>query len=247
MKFGIADYGMNVYEGGLFDIERRLLGLREIGYDGTERLEAVGEADAIHKAALYRKHGMDFATCRGPSVQAGIEWTAALGKGYVWVQVGGGNFDTFCRQAELQGEICRQWGLTAAIHNHMGSPVETQPQLEEFLKRCPHCGLLLDTAHLAAAGGDCLEIVRKYHARIAALHLKDWMVTNPDAGLDKWHQRGRFCELGAGNIGLDNAAVLKAMVERGYDGWVHVEQDTHLRDPLEDLAVSRQYLRKAGF
>jgi hypothetical protein len=247
MKFGVADYGMNVWDGGLYDIEQRLLDLRKIGYDGTERLEAVSPSDAIFKAGLYRKLGMDFATCRGPSVQTGIEWTAALGKDYVWVQVGGGNFDTFCRQANRQADLCKRWGLKPALHNHMGTAVETQQQLEEFLKRCGDCALLFDTAHLAATGGDCLAIVRKHADRIVALHLKDWIMTKPELGLDKWSQRGRFCELGAGNIGLDNAAVLKAMVENGFDGWVDVEQDTHLQDPLKDLAVSRKYLRDAGF
>lgn len=89
--------------------------------------------------------------------------------------------------------------------------------------------------------------MNKYANRIVAVHLKDWFVTNPEIGLDKWTQRGRFCELGAGNIGLDNAAVMKALAKAGYDGWIFVEQDTHLRDPLKDLAVSRQYLRNAGF
>jgi len=247
MKFGVADYGMNVYEGGLFDIEQRLEDLKKIGYDGTERLEAVSPSDAIQKAALYRRCGADFATCRGPSVQTGTEWTAALGKEYVWVQVGGGSFDAFCRQASTQAQLAKRWGIKVALHNHMGSAVETQQQLEEFLKRCADCWLLFDTAHLAATSGDCLAIAEKYADRIVALHLKDWIMTKPELGLDKWPQRGRFCELGAGNIGLDNAAVLKTVAKKGFDGWVHVEQDSHLQDPIKDLAVSRKYLRDAGF
>ena len=41
-------------------------------------------------------------------------------------------------------------------------------------------------------------------------------------------------------------AVMRALVDVGYDGWVFVEHDTHLQDPLKDLAISRQYLREAG-
>ena len=104
---------------------------------------------------------------------------------------------------------------------------------------------ILDTAHLAAVGGDPAMIVQQYADRLAAVHLKDWRLTNPDA--EQWWARGRFCELGAGNIGLDNLAVMRALADAGYDGWVHVEQDTHLQDPLHDLAHSRQYLRSAGF
>ena len=132
-------------------------------------------------------------------------------------------------------------------HDRLGTLVESQAELEELMARCPKAGLIFDTARLAAADGDCLAIVRQYAGRMAAVHLKDWLVTDPDVGLDRWPQRGRFCELGAGNIGLDNAAVMHALVEGGYDGWVFVEHDTHLQDPLEDLAISRQCLRDAGF
>lgn len=247
MKIGVADYGMNVWDGGLFDIEHRLEGLKNIGYQGTERLHAPSPSSAVQRAAIYRRLGMDFALCLGPDEQSTIQWTAALGKQYVWTSVSGRDFDTFCRQVNRQCEVCRRWNIRVGLHNHLGSFVESQAQLEDFLARCPDCDLILDTAHLAAADGDCMEIVKKYADRIVSLHLKDWLLTNPEVGLGHWPQRGRFCELGAGNIGLDNAAVLKALVDSGYDAWVLVEQDTHLQDPLKDLAVSRQYIRDAGF
>ena len=247
MRFGVADYGMNVWDGGAFDLEMRLRGLKEIGYEGLERLEAATEADAMQRAAIFYRLGMDFATVRGPNPAVSFQWTAAFGKGYVWTSVLGRGFDAFCRQVNMQVEACKRWGLKVGLHNHLGSPVESHDELEEFLVRCPGCGLILDTAHLAAADGDPLGIVEKYGQRLISVHLKDWLLTNPEIGLDQWPKRGRFCELGAGNIGLDNAAVMRAVVETGYNGWVFVEHDTHLQDPLKDLAISRQYLREAGF
>ena len=71
MKFGVADYGLNVWYGGLYDLESRLQNLRELGFEGIERLEANGSGDALSKAALCRRCGMDFATCRGPDLAAG--------------------------------------------------------------------------------------------------------------------------------------------------------------------------------
>lgn len=65
MKFGVADYGLNVWHGGLYDLESRLQNLRELGFEGIKRLEANGSGDALGKAALCRRCGMDFATCRG--------------------------------------------------------------------------------------------------------------------------------------------------------------------------------------
>jgi len=40
---------------------------------------------------------------------------------------------------------------------------------------------------------------------------------------------------------------MRTIAQAGYGGWAFVEQDTHLEDPLKDLARSRQYLRRAGF
>ncbi|NQT18498.1 MAG: sugar phosphate isomerase/epimerase [Planctomycetes bacterium] len=247
MKFGVADFGMNVWDGGCFDIEERLRLLKEIGYEGVERLTPVTAADAVNNAARFHRLGMDYATVLGPTVEVSIQWTAAFQKSYVWTSVSGKDFDTFCRQVNHQAEACERWGINVALHNHLGTLVESQQQLEDFLERCPDCGLILDTAHLAAADGDSVEIVRKYADRLTSIHLKDWLLTNPDIGLDQWYVRGRFCELGAGNIGLDNAAVMRELVNVGYDGWIFVEQDTHLQDPFKDLAISRQYLRDAGF
>jgi sugar phosphate isomerase/epimerase len=247
MKIGVADYGMNVWYGADYDPEQRWADLKAIGYDGVERLHAISADQAMWKAARMRKAGVDFATCLGPTPEVSMQWTAALGKSYMWTSVRARDFDGFCSQANVQAAACLRWGVRLGLHNHLGSPVESQAQVEEFLARCPECGLILDTAHLAAADGNPLEIAEKYASRMVAVHLKDWLLLKPEAGLDRWGERGRFCELGAGEIGAGNAEVMKALVKAGYDGWVFVEQDTHLQDPLKDLAISRQYLREAGF
>lgn len=248
MKLGVADYGINVYEGELYDLEERLRQLKAIGYEGVEHCPAVSPSNALHNAGRFRRMGMDFASCGGPNKQTAIEWTAALGKRYVWAYSPDKNFETFCRQVNIQVANCRYWGIGSGLHNHMGTLVQTQEQIEAFLKKCPDCGLILDTAHLAVAGGNSLDIARKYVDRLVAVHLKDYVITNPKiVGPDRWPERGHFCVLGKGNIGLDNAAVMKILKAGGYDGWVFVEQDVHLQDPLKDLAESREYLRKAGF
>jgi sugar phosphate isomerase/epimerase len=247
MKIGVADFGMNVWDGGCFDIQQRLLDIKAIGYDGTERLDAVTDSEAMYRSAMYRRLGMDFALCRGTTIQNTIEWTAALGKCYVWVTVTGKDFETYCRQAQAQAQASLRYGVRTVVHNHLGQTVESQKQVENFLAKCPDCGLLLDTAHLDGAGGNCMEIVEKYSDRIAAIHLKDWVMLDESKGLNEWSKRLRFCELGTGKLGDLNAKVLSTMVRKGFDGWVCVEHDHHQRDPLKDLAISREYIREAGF
>ncbi len=249
MKFGVADYGMNVWHGGLYSIEDRLESLKKIGYDGIERVEAISADDALNKAMLYHKMGMDFATCRGPNVQAGIEWTCALGKEYVWLTPGAigrdADMDVFLRRTREFTRVCGKFGIKAALHNHMDQRIENQQELERFMEECPDTYLLLDAGHLSAAGGDVVAMAKKYVSRIVAVHLKDVLIPDGrEAGgrAKSW----KFCELGAGNDGLDNAAVMNTLIAGGFDGWVMIEHDTHVREPLEDLKVSLDYLRKAG-
>lgn len=246
MKIGVADYGMQVWDGGFFDYEERWNQLKLIGYEGIERLTAFSCEEALNKAARMRKDGMAFTTVRGPSVELSIKWTAGLGKDYVWIQVTENqDFQSFYRQVNIMTEACRRSGIYAAIHNHMGTLVETQEQLENFLEACPFTKIVFDTGHLAAMGGDCVEIVQKYANRIQVIHVKDWFVEND--GASEWYRRGRFCGLGKGNIGIDTKVILDTAVQMNYNGWVYVEHDTHLQDPLIDLTESRDYLRKAGY
>ena len=247
VKIGVADYGMNVWDGGLLDTGQRLEALQAIGYEGLERLEASDSAQALHKAAMFRRLGMDFGTCRGPNPELTFEWTAAFGKDYVWLNSGERSQEALYRTANLMAEAAARWGLAAAVHNHLGSPVESQAQVEAFLEACPQCRLILDTAHLAGAGGDPMALLRKHAGRLHVLHLKDFVYKDKNTGLDKWWERLRFCELGAGEMGSLNAELLNEAVRAGFTGWVFVEHDTHLRDPLEDLAVSRDFVRRAGF
>ncbi|NLB54184.1 MAG: TIM barrel protein [Lentisphaerae bacterium] len=244
-KFGVADYGMNVWDGNLFDIEERLINLKEIGFNGTERLEAVSPSDAIFKATLYKKLGMDFTTCRGPKAQSGIEWTAALGKKYVWFDFAMSSrqvdFDVYCRRCNIMSKACARFGIKASVHNHMDQRVENQQELEDFLKAVPDAGIVFDTGHLSMAGGDPVEIIKKYHKRISVVHVKDVFLTGGTRadGVANY----RFCELGKGNNGFNNADALLALRDSGWRGWIHVEQDDHLREPLIDLKTSLDFIK----
>ncbi|MFW6212450.1 MAG: sugar phosphate isomerase/epimerase family protein [Spirochaetota bacterium] len=243
MRFGVADYGISVWDGGNFDFEARMAALKDIGFDGIERISAATEADLLQKAAAARRLGGGFATVRGPSDDLSIRWAAALGCDYVWISNKPTDFDrpTFFRQSRAFASACAKYGLKAGLHNHMGTCIETQPQLEEFLKECPECTIIFDTAHLAAMGGDPAHIIRSYPDRIQVMHMKDWIMKDPDH--EVWHQRGRFCELGAGNIGMDHEDIMKALSEAKFEGWVFIEQDKHEQDPLIDLEASLKLLQ----
>lgn len=244
MKYGIADYGMNVYEGGLFDLEERLANLKQLGYSGIERLEAADTCEAVNRAVTFHCAGMDFATCRGPRLEQNMEWSCAFGKDYIWLTPGDCGrdveMDTFIRRSRNFCRACAKYGISAALHNHLGSRIENQEELDFFLKEVPEAKLLLDIGHLAAADGDVCATAGRYFDRLAAIHFKDIFVKDESIGLERWWERLRFCELGGGNRPgmIDWQGTARLLKEKNYTKWVLVEHDTHLREPLEDLKIS---------
>ncbi len=249
IKYGVADYGLNVWDGGRYDIQLRLEELKNIGFDGTERLECNDAADAMYRAAVYKRLNMDFATCLS---SAGIEqsnsFTAALGKEYVWLTPGESlrtnvDMDSFIRRAKRFTQAAKCAGVKAALHNHLGLRIQDQDEIEQFMTEVPDAYLLLDIGHLHGAGGDILTIIEKYISRIAAIHFKDVFIKDASIGLEQWPERLRFCELGAGNCQLPWQQAAQLLKNLGYNRWVFIEHDTHLRNPLLDLKTSLDALK----
>lgn len=248
-KLGVADYGMDVWDGGLLNLEMRLETLKKIGLEGTEMLKAATEIQAIDNAFLYHRMGMEFLSCNvanNPGLN--MKMTSAFGKDYVWFNVGPCTRDvpmeTYIRRAKKFVEAAKRFNIKAALHNHLGCRIEQQDEVELFMEQIPEATLILDIAHLHAAGGDCIRTIQKYHDRISAVHFKDIFYKDLNVSLETWWERLRFCEVGGGNAGFDCEAVAKALVDKKYDKWILIEHDTHLNEPEVDLKVSADRLRE---
>ena len=242
MKIGIADYGMFVWYGAHFDYEERIAMAKELGYLGLERLYPTSAEDALRKAAWLKRNGMSFATCNGPTPELSIQWSAALGAEYVWAEVQGKTLDNYIRQISEQARIAAKYGVKVAVHNHLGSLVESQAEIERVMKECPDVYLLFDTGHLGVAGGDVKYIADTYYDRIVAYHLKGWTWSDTPTAAN-WWERGYFTGLKQGNLDIDNEYVFKNACRRGFGGWVMIEQDTHKRDPRLDLSDNMAVLK----
>ena len=243
IKYGVADWGLFVWYGGRYDYEETIESVGKLGFDGIERLYPKSAEDALTKAAYLIKRGMGFATCGANDPELDIKWTSALGGKYIWQNVFGGSFEANLRQLNEQARIAAKYGIKVAVHNHLGTPFETQEQVEEMLSVCPDVNLLFDVGHLAVAGGDVEYVGKKYFDRISAYHFKGWQTSDtPDA--EKWSARGHFCGLGQGDFFVNNEAVYKNALKMGFDGWMFIEHDTHKRDPLIDLKESFDILKK---
>src|SRR6185503_2860774 len=148
---------------------------------------------------------------------------------------------------------CRKLGLSAVFHHHAGTFVETPKEIARLCESTNPAllGLCLDTGHYTFGGGDPVEAVRSYGARIRHLHLKDVQLQvlecarADEIAFLEAVRRGVFCELGEGGVDLNT--VIKEMTTAGYSGWAIVEQDVDTRNadvkPFESAVRSREYLR----
>jgi inosose dehydratase len=143
-------------------------------------------------------------------------------------------------------------GHRVAFHHHTGTFVETPQELDSLLAvtNPDLMSICLDVGHWTVGGGDPVDALRRYGPRVTHLHLKDVdgdVLADLRAGrladFDEAIRARLFTELGAGVIDL--SAILAALVERDYDGWLMVEQDSCWGPPAESAAIGRRVLGQA--
>ncbi len=157
------------------------------------------------------------------------------------------------RMNEL-GKIARDSGLQLGYHPHFGTLGETRQGLGQVLEATDpsYVKLIADVAHLSLGGADPAEVIRTYRDRLLFLHFKDvrkdiakLAAANRDQVRSaKYH----FCEIGTGTV--DFAAILAAMRNTRFSGWVIVELDAYeppAGGPAEAARTNATALEKMGF
>ena len=150
--------------------------------------------------------------------------------------------------------VKRETGLRTVFHHHIGTWVETPEETAKFLSLTDPdvIGLCFDTGHYRFGGENPVEGLRRHADRIWHVHFKDH---DPRvAELSRRYEwdaiqsvaHGVFCELGKGDV--DFPAVVQALKDIGYGGWIVVEQDVlpGMGTPKESAQRNRDYLRSIG-
>ena len=145
-------------------------------------------------------------------------------------------------------------GLRIVFHHHGAGFVETPDEIDKLLSLTDPqtVGLCFDTGHYRLGGGDPLAGLKKHADRIWHVHFKDYdPAVAAQARANHWDyfesvRRGIFCELGKGAV--DFPGIIAGLNERGYAGWVVVEQDVlpGMGSPKASAQRNREYLRSIG-
>ena len=147
-------------------------------------------------------------------------------------------------------EYIHDQGLQLAYHHHLGTVVETGPQLDRFLNVTgENVGLTLDTGHAALGGMDAVSVVDQVPERIAHVHCKDVRrsvfkaVHNGSSSFLDGVLEGMFTVPGDGD--LDFQPLFEALSRMNYSGWVIVEaeQDPAIADPRAFAMIGLGTLR----
>lgn len=151
---------------------------------------------------------------------------------------------------ERAADLARERGYEPVFHHHTASYVESVPEIERFLEDTD-IPLLLDSGHLALAGGDPIVALADWHERIRAIHLKDIRMNVLAAVkaeradmLTAW-RRGVFCALGEGDVDL--LGFCAALRAAGYDGWIVVEQDRVLENDEAFMDACAEQIRNRAW
>lgn len=125
------------------------------------------------------------------------------------------------------GHIAADAGLRLALHPHAGSLVETEADIARVAEYAD-VDWCLDTGHIVLGGWSPSAFLRCHGDRVVHVHLKDLdldLARRLRAGeltLLEATRAGMIVPLGRG--GAEIAEVLGLLDERGYEGWLAIEQ-----------------------
>ncbi len=87
----------------------------------------------------------------------------------------------FCEKLNEVARHLRRRGVRLAFHHHMGTVVQTEAEMDRLMANTnDDVGLLLDTGHLAFAGGDPVAVARRHGSAHRARALQGRARGSPD-------------------------------------------------------------------
>ena len=132
-------------------------------------------------------------------------------------------------------QMAKEFDIRAAIHNH-GPEDKHWPRPQDaydaIKSRDQRLGLCIDVGHTTRTGTDPVQACRQFKDRLYDMHVKDLAVkTDKDS------------QVAVGRGVIDFPALLRTLVDIGYQGQVGLEYEIHEDDPLPGMIESLAYMR----
>ncbi len=246
-------------------VEAAIRDISALGFYGIElfgnQLEAMESRGGVGE--LLKKHNLPLisAYCganlsdpaqRKDSIAKTLEWARLVKKyeGKVIVVGPNGvrrsNFDFKAHKEDILttlnelGKAVTDLGLTAVLHQHTGTCVETRDEtyavMEAVDTRVMKFGP--DIGQLQKGGSDPVQVVKDFLPLVQHMHMKDYAGGQEYLG---------YCPLGQGKVNVPG--ILSMMEGRKTAGLVMVELDSPPPQPvpaMETARIAKAYLEKQG-
>ena len=169
-----------------------------------------------------------------------------------------GEWADYGRRLTALAERMDDFGVGMAFHHHMGTIVETDPEVDRLMASTGEAvGLLYDTGHCLFSGGDPEQLLRRHVGRVVHVHCKDCrreLLERARLSDESFMQAvldGVFTVPGDGFV--DYPRLLRLLRDAGYEGWLvcEAEQDPAKAHPLTYATLGytnlRRFAQEAGF
>jgi inosose dehydratase len=139
--------------------------------------------------------------------------------------------------------IAENWGVRICYHNHYLEIEDGYKGLRRILESTdPNAvGLALDLGWVHRAGESAEDAVEEFIDRVEILHFKDVIGVLPEER-DNLTDLAAAVEIGEGDLCWTH--IVEMARDRGFSGWIVVEQDTTEQSPQDSSCQSRRYLRE---
>jgi inosose dehydratase len=157
------------------------------------------------------------------------------------------------RKVTALAERMAAFGVGMAFHHHMGTIVQTGPEIDALMRHTGEAaGLLFDSGHCLFAGADPLDVLMRHVGRVVHVHCKDVRPAVMDKALGfDWSfmhavLKGVYTVPGDGCI--EFMPLLETLRAAEYGGWlvVEAEQDPRIAHPLTYARMGFGYLASAA-
>lgn len=226
--------------------------VKDMGYDGVELAGLYGHTPEEVRDIL-KENDLTPISAHVPymefmeDIKETVNRYATIGCRYLAIpyltedyRYGTENYKTFLDNIPLIARACNDKGITLLYHNHDFEFEKTKDGnyvLDELFGQFSKeiIKTEIDTCWVKVSGVEPTEYIRKYSGRSPLIHVKDFVKE------DKFDYR----PLGQGV--QDIPAILEEALKAGAE-WVVVEQDDHSeKSPMEDMLISRNYLKTLGW
>jgi inosose dehydratase len=238
---------------------RAELGARGLGVAGSYIFEPMHDRDRHDEINATTERTCERIAALGGKYLVVIDMVseergATAGRSAAARRLDGADYEVLLSGIRQATGIAIKHGLTPVLHQHCGTYVEFEDEVERLLADTLDDGLQLciDTGHYIYAGVEPVRFLAEHRARTAYLHFKDinpivhQKVLSDGVAFFDAISLGIFCPVGQGMVDF---GALASALEDGFDGPGTIEQDRDFRSTttaLEDAKASLDYLRGIG-